>query len=78
VVAVIMHVIGGHLLLQNSVFLLLFGFAAGGITLEVRPVGGTNTEAPSKPPKMSLHFDVHVTMYHDKFLIIKPTRYTNF
>ena len=23
-------------------------------------------------------FDIHVTVYRDKFLIIKPTRWTNF
>jgi hypothetical protein len=28
--------------------------------------------------KCLLQFDVHVTVYRDKFLIIKPTRCTNF
>jgi len=28
--------------------------------------------------KVRSAFDVHVTVHHDKFLIIKPTRYTNF
>jgi hypothetical protein len=41
-------------------------------------LGGANTEDVSKPPKISLHSDVHVTIYHDKFLIIKPSRCINF
>jgi len=28
--------------------------------------------------KVITKFDVHVTVHRDKFLIIKPTRYTNF
>jgi hypothetical protein len=56
VVAVIMHVTGGHLLLQNSAFLFFVGFAAGGMVWEVQHIGGTNTEAISKLAKMSLHY----------------------
>ena len=55
-VADIVHVIGGHLLLKSSLVIGYFGFAVGGMVWEVQLVGGTDTEATSKPPKMSLHY----------------------
>jgi len=41
---------------------------------------GHHTTIPPDPsnPQRSHYFDDHVTVPHDKFLIIKPTRCTNF
>lgn len=55
-VALTVHVIGGHLLQQNNAFVLCLGFATGGLVWEVQHVAGRNAEAASKPPKMSLHY----------------------